>query len=224
VLGNDSDGDGNPLTAAVVAGPTNGSLVLKADGSFTYKPNAGFSGKDSFTYRANDGAADSNVATVTIAIGAGPVVPPGPSRGDFIGPTVVRVQRFGFHQQPTRLVLTFGEGLDPATASNVGNYRLVAARPNGRVIRVLAASYDPAARAVTLSLRRRLPLRDTFRLTVRGAAPGGLSDAAGNLLDGDGDGRPGGVFAVRINRGLLAGPVSALKARSRAATQRSGVK
>ncbi|MDP2734062.1 MAG: cadherin-like domain-containing protein, partial [Hoeflea sp.] len=43
-------------------------LVLNANGSFTYMPNANFNGSDSFTYKANDGAADSNVATVTITV------------------------------------------------------------------------------------------------------------------------------------------------------------
>ncbi|MEX2424388.1 MAG: cadherin-like domain-containing protein [Acidimicrobiia bacterium] len=71
VLGNDTDGDGDSLSAALVAGPTNGSLGesgLSGDGSFTYTPDTGFSGSDSFTYQTNDGTADSNVATVTIEV------------------------------------------------------------------------------------------------------------------------------------------------------------
>ena len=67
VLANDSDPDGNPLTAILVSGPSNGSLTLNADGTFNYTPNSGFTGTDSFTYKANDGALDSNVATVTIS-------------------------------------------------------------------------------------------------------------------------------------------------------------
>ena len=47
---------------------TNGTLTLNADGSFTYTPAANFNGTDSFTYKANDGTADSNVATVTITV------------------------------------------------------------------------------------------------------------------------------------------------------------
>jgi VCBS repeat-containing protein len=68
VLTNDTDLDGNPLTAALVTGPTNGALTLNADGSFTYTPTANFRGSDSFTYKANDGTADSNVATVSITV------------------------------------------------------------------------------------------------------------------------------------------------------------
>ena len=43
-------------------------MALNADGSFTYTPNADFNGADSFTYTASDGAAASNVATVTITV------------------------------------------------------------------------------------------------------------------------------------------------------------
>ena len=68
VLGNDSDGDGNPLSVVVVSGPTHGTLVMDADGEFTYTPAANYNGPDSFTYRANDGTVNSNLATVTITV------------------------------------------------------------------------------------------------------------------------------------------------------------
>ncbi|HEY7689037.1 MAG TPA: cadherin-like domain-containing protein, partial [Dongiaceae bacterium] len=68
VLGNDSDPDGDLLTAALIDGPANGALQLNADGTYTYTPNANFNGLDKFTYVANDGAADSKVATVLIAV------------------------------------------------------------------------------------------------------------------------------------------------------------
>jgi len=41
---------------------------VNANGSFTYAPASSFVGSDSFTYKANDGLADSNVATVTIQV------------------------------------------------------------------------------------------------------------------------------------------------------------
>jgi VCBS repeat-containing protein len=71
VLGNDV---GSSLTAAVIAGPTHGTLALAANGSFTYTPNAGFSGSDSFTYAATDASAQNATASVSITIGnASPV-------------------------------------------------------------------------------------------------------------------------------------------------------
>ncbi|MGE0607853.1 MAG: tandem-95 repeat protein [Pirellulales bacterium] len=69
VLANDTDADGNPLSAVLVSGPANvAAFTLNADGSFNYTPSANFNGTDSFTYRANDGTANSNLATVTITV------------------------------------------------------------------------------------------------------------------------------------------------------------
>ena len=72
VLANDTDTDSPHLTAARVAGPSHGTLVLNGDGTFTYTPAAGYSGTDSFTYTANDidPSRSSNVATVTITVTA----------------------------------------------------------------------------------------------------------------------------------------------------------
>ena len=70
VLTNDTDVDNDPLTAILVSNPTHGTLNLNANGGFTYTPNAGFVGIDSFRYRANDGTASSNYAKVTIGVGA----------------------------------------------------------------------------------------------------------------------------------------------------------
>jgi hypothetical protein len=72
VLGNDADIDSTVLTAALVAGPTRGTLTLSANGSFTYTPSAGYSGPDSFTYRASDGTATSAVATAAITVQPAP--------------------------------------------------------------------------------------------------------------------------------------------------------
>jgi large repetitive protein len=73
VLDNDTDLDDllgplTTLTAAVVNEPDNGTLTLNANGSFTYAPDANYNGTDSFTYRANDGALNSSLATVTIDV------------------------------------------------------------------------------------------------------------------------------------------------------------
>jgi VCBS repeat-containing protein len=70
VLTNDTDVENNPLTAILVSGPSHGTLTLNASGSFTYTPAANFNGTDSFTYKANDGTADSNIATVTLTVKA----------------------------------------------------------------------------------------------------------------------------------------------------------
>jgi len=68
VLSNDTDVESDHLTAVKVTDPANGTLALDPDGSFLYTPNANFNGVDTFTYKANDGTGDSNVATVTITV------------------------------------------------------------------------------------------------------------------------------------------------------------
>jgi VCBS repeat-containing protein len=68
ILANDTDADGDTLTAVLDSAPSNGSLTLNADGSFTYTPDTSFTGVDTFTYHANDGTANSNIATVTITV------------------------------------------------------------------------------------------------------------------------------------------------------------
>lgn len=69
VLGNDVDTvEGSPLTAQLQSSTSNGTLNFNANGSFTYTPNNGFLGTDSFTYRASDGTAFSAITTVNILV------------------------------------------------------------------------------------------------------------------------------------------------------------
>ncbi|MGY5862433.1 MAG: Ig-like domain-containing protein, partial [Candidatus Thorarchaeota archaeon] len=67
VLANDFDGDGDALTVQLISGPSHGSLIFNADGSFIYTPDANWFGEDSFVYEASDGAL-TNTATVTITV------------------------------------------------------------------------------------------------------------------------------------------------------------
>jgi VCBS repeat-containing protein len=74
VLGNDSDPDGDALTVTLVSDVSNGKLILDPDGSFDYTPEANFNGTDRFTYLANDGASNSNIATVIIKVNMNTIV------------------------------------------------------------------------------------------------------------------------------------------------------
>ena len=62
-----SDIDGDAITYSVVTNPANGTITGVAP-NLTYTPAANFNGADSFTFKANDGTVDSEVATVTIAV------------------------------------------------------------------------------------------------------------------------------------------------------------
>jgi len=70
VLANDTDQNGDSLTAVLVGNVSHGTLQLHGDGSFTYTPANKFSGTDGFVYKANDGKADSGLATVTFIVSA----------------------------------------------------------------------------------------------------------------------------------------------------------
>ncbi len=73
-----SDPDGDVLTFSIVAQPGHGSVKLDdaSKGAYTYTPNEGYTGGDRFTFKANDGQADSNVATVSIAVNPAQNNPP----------------------------------------------------------------------------------------------------------------------------------------------------
>ncbi len=64
----DDDDDEDDLEAQLVSTTANGTLSLDEDGGFSYVPSMGFTGSDTFTYRATNGSEESNVATVTIAV------------------------------------------------------------------------------------------------------------------------------------------------------------
>ena len=70
VLANDTDADGDALSATIIDEPAHGAVTLAEDGSFVYTPESDFSGEDSFTYVAGDGQAESEGTTVAISVEA----------------------------------------------------------------------------------------------------------------------------------------------------------
>src|SRR5207253_247687 len=85
VLSNDTDADNNPITAVLVSSPHHAaSFTLNANGSFSYTPVGGYNGPDSFSYKANDGIANSNLAaTVNITVNATPATPTAANGGPY---------------------------------------------------------------------------------------------------------------------------------------------
>jgi VCBS repeat-containing protein len=69
ILGNDSvGGDGGTLAVIANTQPSHGTLLLNANGSFTYTPTANYNGPDSFTYTIEDADGDTDTATVSITV------------------------------------------------------------------------------------------------------------------------------------------------------------
>ncbi len=83
VLANDSDPDGDPLSAILEQAPASGSLTLNANGTFSYTSSPGFVGQVTFSYRASDGEALSNVATASFVITVDASSPPVAIDDDF---------------------------------------------------------------------------------------------------------------------------------------------
>jgi RHS repeat-associated protein len=71
LLANDWDPEGGSLTATVVDSPSAGTLSAFSGtaGTFVYTPNSSFVGVDTFSYRVSNGTDNSNLATVSIAVG-----------------------------------------------------------------------------------------------------------------------------------------------------------
>ena len=83
VAANDSDPDGDALSAELVKPPAHGRAELGRDGTLRYTPESGFAGDDQLTYAVLDGQGGRAEATVRIAVAESPVVteapkPPGP--------------------------------------------------------------------------------------------------------------------------------------------------
>ena len=70
VLPNDSDIDGDTLSIrnTAIVDPSNGTLLLNNDGTFTYTPDTSFFGSDSFVYEVRDGKGGTGQATVNICL------------------------------------------------------------------------------------------------------------------------------------------------------------
>ena len=68
ILSNDSDPDGDTLAVSSYTQPSNGSVTVNPDGSFTYIPNANYNGPDTYTYTMTDGNGNFDTATVRITV------------------------------------------------------------------------------------------------------------------------------------------------------------
>ena len=73
VLRNDSDVEDEALQASLVTQPANGTISISEQGAFTYQPNNGFTGEDTFQYAAIDAGGARSEATVKLFVGNAPI-------------------------------------------------------------------------------------------------------------------------------------------------------
>lgn len=189
-----ADANGDPLERVVQVAPQHGALgsIAQADGTVTYFPADGYTGPDSFTFAASDGAVGSAPATIAIQVVAPgtPPPPPPPAPVDTTGPALaiakgpVRLTAKGVAR--IRVTCPAGE------SSCTGRVSLVSARKldrdgkgpakprlvplgkaslvlGGGIVRTLAVTVPAAGRAL-------LAARGSLRVRVTATA----TDAAGN--------------------------------------------
>jgi len=121
VLANDTDGNGDTLSVVGLTQPANGSATVVA-GGVRYVPNSGFTGTNTFTYRASDGALESNTATVTVTVAAPNLAPTaGNDSATTLEDTAVTIAVLGNDSDPEGQPLTVQLASQPSSGSAVVN-------------------------------------------------------------------------------------------------------
>jgi hypothetical protein len=119
----------------------------------------------------------------------------------FLSPTVQSVQLTTSGQSILGIVLTFSKSMNGTRAQSLKRYKVRLLGPRGSTVHLNSALYDPLRRTVTLVPAQPLSLDQTYRLSVNGERPGGLTDSSGNFLDGANNGQSGTNFIVSFGRG-----------------------
>ena len=146
------------------------------------------------TYDGGSMFAESSVITpLTQTVVGTPVV--GPPSVEI--PTVALVQRFGIHNAPTVLVVTFTQPLDSASAQDLENYLIVG--PSGGHIAIDSAEYDASAHTVTLRPSKKINLHHDYQFTIIGTGSNGVAGVDHTLLDGAYDGKPASNCVTTLN-------------------------
>ena len=175
VLANDTDPDGDALTAVKVSGPANGTLTLNSDGSFDYTPNANFSGRDSFTYRATDGSLNSNEATVMLTVN--PVATSAPRVTSVSPDQATEVSRF------TKVTATLNVAMNPSSLANSRTQKsttfilMTPGRKGPTQVAATVTCNDPCTTA-TLTPSKNLAANTTYTARVTT----GVEDTSGKKL------------------------------------------
>ncbi len=150
VLANDTDIDGDPLTVTAAYAP-NGTVVINADGTVTYTPNANFNGTDTITYTISDGKGGFSTSTVSVSVGlvndAPTATPIAPQASD--DSAVISLPVAGNFSDLDGDTLSFvatglptGLSIDPVTGVISGTIDKAASQINGGVYSVTVTASD----------------------------------------------------------------------------------
>jgi uncharacterized repeat protein (TIGR01451 family) len=129
---------------------------------------------------------------------------------DTTPPTILAQRLIVSRHAITGIVLTFSQPMDPVQAEALNNYGLFHSgngNTQGSPIPLASAQYDPSSRTVTLAPASPLPLGRFYEITANGQGASGLTDTSGNVLDGDQNGYPDGIYKSFIGRGTPTRPI-----------------
>ena len=156
------------------------------------------------TAGAKLGAQKSAVVSITDNDTAPQKPTPPPDRK---APRVAFLDRSGLGRGPARLVIHFDEPIPLARATDRRGFQLWSAGPDRKFgtkddsqVPVYPPLYDPSTNAVLLRTFLPLPTNTDTRLVVYGNGSFAVRDAAGNALDGDGNGKAGGNFVAIVKQ------------------------
>lgn len=225
VLGNDTDPDGNALTAVLGAGPAHGQLTLNANGSFTYTPAANYNGPDSFTYRPNDGTIDGNLTTVNLTVNPVNDAPTGTADGYSVDEDqTLTVNAPGVlgndtdvDGDPLAAALVSGPAHGALTLNANGSFTYVPAAdyngPDGFTYRPRDGAADGAVTTVSLTVNpvNDAPSLDDAGFSIAENSPAGTDVGTVTGSDVDGDdltygieaGNAGGAFEIDPQTGQI---------------------
>jgi gliding motility-associated-like protein len=216
VLSNDSDVDGPLLQVTQLTFPSNGSIVLNADGSFSYTPNNGFTGTDTVFYSLCDGGIPNLCASTYLVIQVNPLPP---NQAPIANPDFINTSE---DTQITGSISTNDSDPELSTLvytafNGTTNHGTLAISTSGNFIYVPAANYFGTDTFVyTVCDTVTPPLCDTalitFTISSVNDVPIALNDSAfilqgtsanGNVLSNDFD-----VEAAALTTQLLVLPIN----------------
>jgi len=195
------------LNYTLISLPSHGSVTNfnGSAGTFTYTPQAGYTGTDSFQYEvsatgpnASANQPTSNPATVSVGISS--------------APPVVSVQNVAVSTNKKHMVtqvdVTFSGQVNATEADNTRIYQLAFPDKSGSytgksavVVKLHSADCSAATNSVTLTPRKPFSLKARpLQLIIDGTSPSGLQDIVGRYLDGADNGQAGSDAVVSISK------------------------
>jgi uncharacterized protein YhjY with autotransporter beta-barrel domain len=163
---------GTPTSLSITTGAAHGTAIPNGVNAFTYTPTAGYSGTDTFSYTATNAIGTSNVATITVTVGAPTVViTPSTPWATTVGAGYIQTLTWSGGTAPYSAVTVTGlpPGLTFATTSSGAT---ISGTPTQ------TGSFSVTASATDSSTPTPIPKMQTFTLTVSAGVPVAVADSA----------------------------------------------